>query len=109
MKNTLHRGVLRSCSEIVSHLVFQQEVTGAEPVATSLLEIHFWKKWSKKGVYGGSLRDPWGTKFCSLFLKATFGSKCFVAQGKRVGFITQRSEDQNLPKQYSLLKKRAKF
>ena len=47
MKNTLHRGVLRSCSEIVSHLVFQQEVTGAEPVATSLLEIHFWKKWSK--------------------------------------------------------------
>jgi len=34
MKNTLHREVLWSCSEIVSHLVIQQEVTGAEPVTT---------------------------------------------------------------------------
>ena len=33
MKNTLHQEVLRLHSELVSHLTFQSEITGAEPVA----------------------------------------------------------------------------
>ena len=45
MKNTLHLEVLRLHSEIVSRLVFQQEGTGAEPVATTMKS--YWTRFTQ--------------------------------------------------------------